>query len=54
MVASTAKRARPILDKLLAREGLPAYDGSVYQLPWDTVTRMFATGAAAMDSDGIR
>ena len=54
MVESTAKRARPILDELLAREGLPAYDGSIYQLPWDTVTRMFATGAAAMDFDGIR
>ena len=49
-----AKRARPVLEPLLAREGLPAYDGSIYQLPWDTVTRMFATGAAAMDFDGIR
>ena len=37
MVEGTAKRARPILDELLAREGLPAYDGSIYQLPWDTV-----------------
>jgi UDP:flavonoid glycosyltransferase YjiC (YdhE family) len=54
MVESTAKRARPILDELLAREGLHAYDGSIYQLPWDTVTRMFATGAAAMDFAGIR
>ena len=54
MVESTAKKARPVLDELLAREGLPAYPGSVYQLPWDTVTRMFATGAAAMDFDNIR
>jgi UDP:flavonoid glycosyltransferase YjiC (YdhE family) len=54
MVESTAKRARPILDELLAREGLPAYDGSIYQLPWDTVTRMFATGVAGMDFDNIR
>ena len=54
MVEGTAKRARPILDELLAREGLPAYDGSIYQLPWDTVTRMFATGAAAMDFDDRR
>jgi MGT family glycosyltransferase len=54
MVESTAKRAKPILDELLAREGLPAYDGSIYQLPWDTATRMFATGIAAMDFDDIR
>lgn len=54
MVEATTKRARPILGELLAREGLPAYDGSVFQLPWDTVTRMFAAGAAAMDFDNIR
>jgi UDP:flavonoid glycosyltransferase YjiC (YdhE family) len=54
MVERTTRRARPILDDLLAREGLPAYDGSIFQLPWDTVTRMFATGVAAMDFDGIR
>ncbi len=54
MVEGTAKRARPVLDELLAREGLPAYHDSIYQLPWDTVTRMFATGVAAMDFDDIR
>ena len=53
-VESSTRRARPILDDLLAREDLPAYEGSIFQLPSDTVTRIFAAGVAAMDFDGIR
>lgn len=53
MLESSMKKAKPILDTLLARENLPAYDGSIFQLPWDTVARMFATGVPSMDFDGV-
>jgi len=53
MVESPMKKARPVLDDLLAREALPAYDGSVFDLPWDTATLMFQTGVASMDFEGI-
>ncbi|HMS76577.1 glycosyltransferase [Gordonia sp. (in: high G+C Gram-positive bacteria)] len=53
MVERTQSKAKPILDDLLDAEGLPAYAGSTFQLPWDTATRMFQTGLPSMDFDGI-
>ena len=53
MVESTVKKAKPILDKLLTDERLPAYDGSVFQLAWDCATVYFQTGSPSMDYEGI-
>lgn len=53
MVESSVRRARPIFDGLLEREGLRAYDGSVFELPWDTATTMFQAGVPSMDFDGV-
>lgn len=54
MVEGPQRAAKSIMDDLLTREALPAYPGSVFELPWDTVVRMFQTGVPSMDFDGIR
>ena len=49
MVESTTKRGMRSFNELLADEGLPAYERSVFDLPWDAATLFFMTGVAEMD-----
>lgn len=49
MVEGTTKNGMRVFNELLGREGLPAYEGSVFDLPWDTATLFFETGVASMD-----
>jgi UDP:flavonoid glycosyltransferase YjiC (YdhE family) len=49
MVESTTKPGMRSFNELLAHEGLPAYERSVFDLPWDASTLFFMTGVAEMD-----
>ena len=49
MVESTTKRGMRAFNELLASEGLPPYERSVFDLPWDAATRFFQTGVPEMD-----
>lgn len=49
MVESTTKNGIRSFNELLLREGLPAYERSVFDLPWDTATLFFQTGVPGMD-----
>jgi MGT family glycosyltransferase len=49
MVESTTKPGMRSFNELLAREGLPAYERSVFDLPWDAAALFFMTGVAEMD-----
>ena len=49
MVESTTKRGMRSFNELLADEGLPRYERSVFDLPWDTANLFFMTGVAEMD-----
>ena len=53
MVEGSTRRGVRIFDSVLAREGLPPYRDSPFQLPWDTVEVMFQTGVPAMDFKGL-
>lgn len=49
MVESTTKPGLRAFNELLASEGLPVYERSVFDLPWDAATLFFQTGVAEMD-----
>ena len=49
MVESTTKPGMATFNDLLAREGLPPYTRSVFDLPWDAATLFFQTGVPEMD-----
>ena len=49
MVESTTKPGMATFNDMLAREGLPPYTRSVFDLPWDTATLFFQTGVPEMD-----
>ena len=49
MVESTTKPGMRVFNALLASEGLPAYERSVFDLPWDAATLFFQTGVPGMD-----
>jgi UDP:flavonoid glycosyltransferase YjiC (YdhE family) len=49
MVEATTKRGMAAFNALLAREGLPPYTRSVFDLPWDAATLFFQTGVPEMD-----
>lgn len=49
MVESTTKPGMRAFNELLASEGLPRYERSVFDLPWDAATRFFQTGVPEMD-----
>lgn len=49
MVESTTKPGMRAFNELLASEGLPRYERSVFDLPWEAATRYFQTGVPEMD-----
>jgi UDP:flavonoid glycosyltransferase YjiC (YdhE family) len=49
MVESTTKPGMRSFNELLASEGLPSYERSVFDLPCDAATLFFQTGVAGMD-----
>jgi UDP:flavonoid glycosyltransferase YjiC (YdhE family) len=49
MVESTTKPGMRAFNELLASEGLPRYERSVFDLPWDAAARFFQTGVPEMD-----
>jgi len=49
MVESTTKPGMQAFNELLASEGMPAYERSVFDLPWDAATLYFQTGVPGMD-----
>lgn len=53
VLESSNRSSKRDFDALLASEGLPPYDGSFFQLPWETATTVFQAGTASMDFEGI-
>ncbi len=49
MVESTTKPGMRTFNELLASEGLPPYERSVFDLPWNAATLFFQTGVPEMD-----
>ena len=49
MVESTTKRGMRTFNELLADEGLPSYERSVFDIPWDAATLFFQTGVPEID-----
>ncbi len=49
MVESTTRPGTQAFNELLASEGLPRYERSVFDLPWDAAARFFQTGVPEMD-----
>ena len=49
MVERTTRPGMRAFNALLADEGLPAYERSVFDLPWDAATLFFQTGTPGMD-----
>jgi UDP:flavonoid glycosyltransferase YjiC (YdhE family) len=49
MVESTTKPGMRSFNALLASEDMPAYERSVFDLPWDAATVFFQTGVPGMD-----
>ena len=49
MVERTTKRGMRTFNALLADEGLPPYERSVFDVPWDAATLYFQTGVPEMD-----
>jgi MGT family glycosyltransferase len=49
MVDRTTRPGMRAFNALLASEGLPPYEGSVFDLPWDAATLFFQTGIPEMD-----
>lgn len=49
IVESTTRPGMRTFNELLANEGMPAYERSVFDLPWDAATLFFQTGVPGMD-----
>jgi UDP:flavonoid glycosyltransferase YjiC (YdhE family) len=49
MLASSTKSGKKLLNDLLAREGLPPFTGSVFDLPFERAKTFFQIGVPGMD-----
>jgi len=49
MVERTTRRGMRTFNALLASEGLPRYEGSLFDLPWHAATLFFQTGVPEID-----